>query len=64
MPVDALLIVKPGVAGVAFGLVGLAFAETNHALGGWLKRMVPSGPLRPVIGGLAVVALVWLFGAA
>jgi H+/Cl- antiporter ClcA len=62
VPVDALLVVKAGIAGIAFGLVGLAFAEANHALGGWLKRLVPYGPLRPVIGGLAVIALVHLLG--
>ncbi|PZO74192.1 MAG: voltage-gated chloride channel protein [Sphingomonas taxi] len=60
--VDALLVAKAGLAGVAFGLVGLAFAEANHALGGWLKRIVPYGPLRPLIGGIAVIALVFLFG--
>jgi len=62
VPVDALLVAKAGIAGVAFGLAGLAFAEANHALGGWLKRVVPYGPLRPVIGGVAVIALVYLFG--
>ncbi|MCP8892460.1 chloride channel protein, partial [Sphingomonas faeni] len=62
VPVDALLVTKAGVAGVAFGLVGLAFAEANHTLGGWLKRIVSYGPLRPAIGGIAVIALVYLFG--
>ncbi|KQO07937.1 voltage-gated chloride channel family protein [Sphingomonas sp. Leaf242] len=62
VPVDALLVAKAGIAGVAFGLVGLVFAEANHALGGWLKRIVPYGPLRPVLGGIAVIALVHLFG--
>lgn len=62
VPVDALLVLKAAIAGVAFGLVGLVFAEANHALGGWLKRMVPYGPLRPVIGGLAVIVLVYVCG--
>ncbi|MBO9602505.1 MAG: voltage-gated chloride channel family protein [Novosphingobium sp.] len=62
VPVDALLVAKAGIAGVAFGLAGLSFAEANHALGGWLKRIVPFGPLRPVAGGVAVIALVYLFG--
>ncbi|RMB54717.1 H+/Cl- antiporter ClcA [Sphingomonas sp. PP-CE-3A-406] len=62
VPVDALLVAKAGIAGVAFGLVGLVFAEANHALGGWLKRIVPYGPLRPVLGGIAVISLVHLFG--
>jgi len=61
-PVDALLVAKAGIAGVTFGLVGLVFAEANHALGEWLKRIVPHGPLRPVIGGLAIIALVYGFG--
>lgn len=62
IPVDALLVAKAGIAGIAFGLVGLAFAEANHALGEWLKRVVPYGPLRPIVGGVAVIALVCLFG--
>ncbi len=62
VPVDALLVTKAGVAGIIFGLVGLAFAEANHIVGGWLKRIVPYGPLRPVIGGVVVIALVFLFG--
>jgi H+/Cl- antiporter ClcA len=62
VPVDALLVAKAAIAGVAFGLAGLVFAEANHALGGWLKRIARYGPLRPVIGGIAVIALVHLFG--
>ncbi|MCJ2020925.1 voltage-gated chloride channel family protein [Methylobacterium sp. E-041] len=62
LTVDPLLLAKVALAGVAFGLVGLLFAEANHLLGGWLKRLVPYGPLRPVIGGLAVIGLVYAFG--
>ena len=62
VPVDALLVAKAGIAGVAFGLVGLAFAEASHALGGRLKRVMPYAPLRPVIGGFAIIVLVHLFG--
>ncbi len=57
-----LLLMKAALAGVAFGLAGLAFAEANHVLGGWLKRRIAFGPLRPVLGGLAIIALVYLFG--
>ncbi len=56
------LLAKAAVAGVAFGLAGLVFAEANHALGGWLKRWIPYGPARPAVGGIAVIALVYLFG--
>lgn len=60
--VEPLLLAKVAVAGVAFGLAGLLFAEANHALGGWCKRVIAFGPLRPVVGGLAVIALVYLCG--
>ncbi len=59
---DPLLIAKAAVAGVAFGLAGLVFAEANHALGGFLKRHVPYGPLRAALGGVAIIGLVYLFG--
>jgi H+/Cl- antiporter ClcA len=60
--VEPLLLAKAAVAGVAFGLAGLVFAEANHALGGFLKRRIPYGPLRATLGGVAVIALVCLFG--
>ena len=59
---EPLLLAKAALAGAVFGLAGLTFAEANHRLGGWLKRLVPYGPARPVIGGCAVIALVWLLG--
>ncbi len=51
-----LLLAKVAVAGVVFGLAGLLFAEVNHRLGGWCKRFITYAPLRPVAGGLAVIA--------
>jgi H+/Cl- antiporter ClcA/PII-like signaling protein len=59
---EPALLAKAAIAGVAFGLAGLVFAEANHALGGWLKRVLPYAPLRAVMGGVAVIALVYLFG--
>lgn len=59
---EPLLLAKSALAGVAFGLAGLVFAEANHGLGGWLKRAIPYGPARPVIGGLAVIALTYAIG--
>ncbi|WP_414446912.1 chloride channel protein [Burkholderia sp. 22PA0099] len=44
------------VAGIAFGVVGMLFADATHALGARFKRWIPYGPLRPVLGG-AIVAL-------
>ncbi len=60
--VDPLLLLKVAVAAVAFGLTSLIFAEANHTLSGWAKKMIGFAPLRPAIGGLAVIALVYLCG--
>ncbi|MFT4074689.1 MAG: voltage-gated chloride channel family protein [Asticcacaulis sp.] len=60
--VDPLLLGKVIVAGIAFGLTALAFSEANHTLGAWIKARVPYAPLRPFIGGLAVIALVYICG--
>lgn len=62
LALEPLLMAKAALAGVAFGLAALMFAEANHALGGWLRRVVPYGPLRPVLGGCAVIALVYALG--
>jgi H+/Cl- antiporter ClcA len=59
---DMLLLIKAAVAGALFGLVSILFAEANHTLGGWLKRLIPYGPARPVVGGLAVIALTYALG--
>ena len=59
---EPLLLGKAAIAGVLFGLMGLVFAEANHSLGALFKRLIPYGPLRPVIGGVMVIALVYLLG--
>ncbi len=60
--VEPMMLIKAALAGIAFGLAGLVFAETNHALGGLLKRLLPYGPTRAAIGGLAIIGLALLFG--
>lgn len=60
--VDPLLLAKVCAAGVAFGLTSLVFAEANHRLGGWAKKLITFAPLRPFVGGLGVIALVYLCG--
>lgn len=60
--VDPLLLGKAALAGVVFGLAGLAFAEANHSLGSLFKRLIPYGPLRPVVGGIMVIILVYALG--
>lgn len=51
------------IAGALFGMTGMAFADATHALGGWMKRRVPYGPLRPFFGGIVIAATAWFLGA-
>ena len=60
--VDPLILLEAAIAGVAFGLVGLLFSELSHGFGDFVKRHIRFGPLRPFLGGLAVIALVYLLG--
>ena len=60
--VDLLLLGKVVIAGIAFGLTALVFAEANHRLSGWVKSLIGFAPLRPAIGGLIVIGLVYLCG--
>lgn len=58
---DALLMLKVIVAAVAFGLASVIFAELTHSLG-WLFKKIRWPLLRPVIGGLIVIALAFMIG--
>lgn len=58
------LLGKIALAAVAFGLVGLLFAKACHAVSAGLKKWLPQPVWRPVIGGLAVIALFHLVGRA
>ena len=60
--VDPLLLAKVTVAGILFGLASLVFAEANHRLGALVKKTIAYAPLRPLIGGLIVIALVYVTG--
>lgn len=46
-------------AGIAFGLAGRVFAQSTHHLSAWVKRRVPHPPLRPLLGGVLLVAIIW-----
>ena len=63
LPFDALLMAKVAAAGVAFGLVALFFAELAHGLGRLLRLVLPHPLLRPVAGGVIIIALVYVAGS-
>ncbi len=50
------------VAGVAFGLVAMAFAKTTHTVSHTARRLISSAPFRPFFGGIIVTTAVLLMG--
>lgn len=50
------------VAGIVFGLVGMAFAKSTHAASAFMKRHISYAPLRPMLGGAVVALAVWWLG--
>lgn len=51
------------LAGIVFGLTGKVFADATHALSGWVKKTISYGPLRPLLGGVILAAVVMYFSA-
>ncbi len=56
------MLVRIAGAGLLFGLVGAAYSAAAHGIKSLMSRRVSWAPLRPFIGGFAVIALVLLFG--
>ena len=56
------LAIKVGVAGVAFGLTSRVFVGLTHGMKRLFARFVGWPPLRPFVGGTAVIGLVALVG--
>ncbi len=59
---DPLLLLKVGVSSVCFGLTSLIFAESVHRLTPVFRRICPVAWLRPAIGGLLTILLVFIAG--
>jgi H+/Cl- antiporter ClcA len=50
------------IAGIVFGLVAMAFAQTTHGISHLSRRFVSFAPMRPFVGGIIVSAAVFLMG--
>jgi H+/Cl- antiporter ClcA len=53
----ALSLFSAAFAGILFGLTSLLFSRSIHELSKIIRARIPSAPLRPFFGGLAVLAL-------
>lgn len=60
--IDPLLLAKVIAAAVLFGLASQVFATATHSIKHTFARYVSYAPLRPVIGGAIVIALVAVVG--
>ena len=59
---DGPLLGKVVLGAMLFGLASQLFAELTHALKGQFARYIAYAPLRPMVGGALVIALVYLLG--
>jgi len=50
-------------AGALFGIVGMLFARSTHAIASFFKRRIPYAPLRPFLGGIVIALAVWAVGS-
>ncbi|VVE75939.1 voltage-gated chloride channel protein [Pandoraea captiosa] len=62
-PITTWSVVAVVLAGIAFGLVGMAFATSTHKLGALVKRHIAYAPLRPFVGGIVIATAVWALNA-
>jgi H+/Cl- antiporter ClcA len=61
--IDGVLMAKVVLAAVLFGWTSQLFAELTHGLQQGFKKIAPSAPLRAALGGVIVIALVYLVGS-
>ena len=59
---DPMLLGKVALAALAFGLASVLFAELQHSLQHLFKAAIRWPLLRPAIGGVIIIGLVYLFG--
>lgn len=61
-PISLVLLIKVVIASALFGLTSVLFAECVHGLQQILKAAIPSSLLRPAVGGIIILAFVYLLG--
>lgn len=59
---DWLLMGKVLIAAAVFGYASTLFSEVSHWLSSLFKKLCPYAPLRPALGGLIVIGLVFALG--
>lgn len=57
---ELLTVLKISLAGLLFGLTAILFVKSTDTVAHWANKLVPYPPLRPFIGGLALIGLFYL----
>jgi PII-like signaling protein len=60
--VSVVTIFYAGLAGIAFGLIGMAFAKVTHTVSHMARKFIARSEMRPVAGGALVTIAVLLLG--
>ncbi|WP_446743132.1 voltage-gated chloride channel family protein [Silvibacterium acidisoli] len=63
-PMSLATILYAGLAGIAFGLVGMGFAKLTHTISHTARRFISRSELRPFAGGAIVTCAVFGFGVS
>ena len=59
---DVILMIKVIVASIGFGLAGMLFAKTAHAIKNFFIKIFQHQWMIPIIGGLMIIGLTFLIG--
>ena len=61
-PISIWGLIMTLIAGVIFGLVARIFTNSSHTLSSWFKQIISYSPLRPFIGGIAIILATYALG--
>jgi H+/Cl- antiporter ClcA len=60
--INWILLLKVFIAAIAFGLASVLFTELTHGISRLFKRLIPAPVVRPTVGGMMIIGLVYLLG--
>jgi H+/Cl- antiporter ClcA len=60
--VDPWLLARVAIAGLVFAMAGAVFIDLTHAIKRLMAAAIPFAPLRPMVGGVAIIVLSLIFG--
>lgn len=59
---NGITLLYAAVAGLCFGLVARLFTKSMHIIADFFKQKIKYAPVRPFVGGIVLVAVIYLIG--